>query len=127
MQDSDSNQGPEQLYVGNGKGVTKELLLKGKAEGGIYSFDNLVVSRISQNPHLTMFSHTPVPSSSATQSSRNVIFTVFNKCSHKTTVNSQLNKTGVSETGFPNPITYTNLYANSDTALPQINLAMTKL
>ncbi|MED6176118.1 hypothetical protein PIB30_084839 [Stylosanthes scabra] len=60
MQHSDSHQGPEQLYVSNGKRVTKELLLKGKAERGIYSFDNLVISRISQNQHPTMCTHTPV-------------------------------------------------------------------
>ncbi|MED6163601.1 hypothetical protein PIB30_081550 [Stylosanthes scabra] len=38
LQHSDTNHGPELLYV-----TTKELLLKGKAEGGIYYFDNLVV------------------------------------------------------------------------------------
>ncbi|MED6115143.1 hypothetical protein PIB30_087400 [Stylosanthes scabra] len=45
VQHADSNQGPEQLYGGNGNGDAKEMLLKGKVEGGIYSFDNLVVSR----------------------------------------------------------------------------------
>ncbi|MED6191783.1 hypothetical protein PIB30_003584 [Stylosanthes scabra] len=47
LQHSDSAHAPDQLYVGNGKGVTKEVLHKGKARGGIYCFENLVIPRTS--------------------------------------------------------------------------------
>ncbi|MED6181644.1 hypothetical protein PIB30_021066 [Stylosanthes scabra] len=45
LQSTDSNNDPEQVYMGNGQGVTKCHLLQGKAKGGIYSFDNLEIPR----------------------------------------------------------------------------------
>ncbi|MED6118765.1 hypothetical protein PIB30_005904 [Stylosanthes scabra] len=44
-QHSESSHTPEQLYVGNGKRVTRDKLLQGKAKGGIYYFDTLRIPR----------------------------------------------------------------------------------
>ncbi|MED6194829.1 hypothetical protein PIB30_032143 [Stylosanthes scabra] len=53
LQHNESNQGLEQLYVANGKGVTRAMLLKGNTKGGLYFFDNLVVPKPESNHHTT--------------------------------------------------------------------------
>ncbi|MED6187924.1 hypothetical protein PIB30_081169 [Stylosanthes scabra] len=55
VQHNDSTQGPEQLYVGNEKGVTKVMLLKGNTKGGLYFFNNLVVLNRRVLPTLLLY------------------------------------------------------------------------
>ncbi|MED6130729.1 hypothetical protein PIB30_003305 [Stylosanthes scabra] len=80
LQHSDANHGPEQLFVGNGKGVsilntgssflfdkskngTKEMLLKGRTSGGLYYFDNLTVPKSGSPAHTTVSNSSPLPTS----------------------------------------------------------------
>ncbi|MED6162018.1 hypothetical protein PIB30_066383 [Stylosanthes scabra] len=145
LQHSDSNQGPEQLYVGNGKGGTKEILLKGKDEGGIYSFDNLVVSRSVKNLAPIASSYGSASSSSTPSFSKNVSFSISNMHRHNSVVNNDLNKSNdalstsvtslTSNTDLPHShsaFIYStdaniNLPSSNSNASLQNNIPMTKL
>ncbi|MED6223696.1 hypothetical protein PIB30_076629 [Stylosanthes scabra] len=90
--------GPNSSMLG-----TKEILLKGRAKGGIYSFDDLVVSRLTKN----LASSVSVPSGSTPPFSRTVFCFVPNMHRHSTFVSTPLSKHSPVDSDLSNKSTVT--------------------